>query len=239
MSASTPHRLSFVCPVYNEEQTIERTLRAYHEEFSGKLDFEMIVAEDGSTDTTKSILQCLEKELPIAVHMHEGRKGYLGAVKGALAYPTYEWIFLVDSDHQFNPSDFWKLWAHKDGYDIILGRKIDRKDGPLRALLSKGYNFLLKIIFQTPYMDMDTGFRLLKKSSVLPLIPTVNNLGYFTAELVIKAHDRGYKILEVPVTHLKQEARSSNIFHLNKVPSIVVTELYGIYKLFREIRMRN
>lgn len=231
--------VSFVFPVYNEKYTIEKTLLSYYNEFSGKLDFEMTVAEDGSTDGTKDILKKLELRLPIKIYSQDQRKGYLGAIKDALKYPKNEWVFLVDSDHQFNTHDFWKLWPYAGQYDVILGRKINRKDGFLRSFLSKGYNLLLKIIFIVPYKDMDTGFRLFKKSLADELAPSVNNLGYFTAEFVIKAHNRGYKILEVPVEHLKQEIRSSNIFHIKKLPFIIGQELMGIFKLFIEIRVKN
>ena len=232
-------RVSFVFPVYNEKYTIEKTLLSYHDEFSGKLDFEMIVAEDGSTDGTKNILKELQSRLPIKVYAQDQRKGYLKAIKDALKYPQYEWIFLVDSDHQFNTHDFWKLWPYIGEYDIILGKKTNRKDGSLRSFLSKGYNLLLKVIFKAPYEDMDTGFRLFKKSLANELAPSVGNLGYFTAEFVIKSNDRGYKILEVPVEHLKQEMRSSNIFHIKKLPFIIGKELIGILKLFIEIRVKN
>ncbi len=229
-------RVSLVFPVYNEQYTIERTLRDYHKEFSGKLEFEMIVAEDGSTDKTKEIIRGLEDELSLRVFMDTKRKGYRGAIVDALRHPQHKWIFMVDSDHQFDPQDFWKLWSYIDNYDLIVGRKVNRQDGPLRSFLSKGYNILLKVIFFKPYSDMDTGFRLYRRESIQDLIPTINKLGYFNAELIIKADDKGLKILEVPVKHLRQEARSSNIFHMSKIPHIIMTELKGIWKLFLEIR---
>lgn len=230
------NRVSFVFPVYNEEYIIEKTLLSYYKEFSGKLDFEMIVAEDGSTDKTKEILKKLEKEIPLRLHMHDGRKGYLKAIRDALTYAQNEWIFLVDSDHQFNPSDFWKLWPFINDYDLILGIKKNRKDGPLRLFLSKGYNLILKCAFSVPYEDMDTGFRLFKKDMVDKIAPNVNKLGFFTAEFVIKAHDAGYKIKQIPVEHLNQKIRASNIFHIKKLPFILGKELWGIVKLFGEIR---
>ena len=58
-------KISVVFPVYNEAYIIERTITSYYNELKGKIDFEMIVAEDGSTDGTKEILKRLKKELTI------------------------------------------------------------------------------------------------------------------------------------------------------------------------------
>lgn len=233
------NRVSFVFPVYNEEYIIEKTLLSYHKEFDGKLEFDMIVAEDGSTDKTKEILKIVASKIPVKLHMHNERKGYLRAIKDALNHAENEWIFLVDSDHQFNPGDFWKLWPFRESHDLILGIKKNRKDGPLRLFLSKGYNILLKYIFWVPYEDMDTGFRLFKRDMTRKIAPSVNNLGFFTAEFVIKAHDLGYKIKQIPVEHLNQKIRASNIFHIKKLPFILSKEFKGIFKLFKEIRIKK
>src|SRR3989344_5090483 len=99
-------KISVVFPVYNEQDIIETTVRSYYNELKGKIDFEMIVAEDGSTDGTKEILQRLKKELPIRVYMSNKRKGYQKAVIDSLKYPKHDWIFLVDSDYQYDPHDF-------------------------------------------------------------------------------------------------------------------------------------
>lgn len=236
---TNPNRVSFVFPVYNEESVIEKTLYSYYREFINKLDFEMIVAEDGSTDRTKEILKKLEPELSLKLYSKDDRKGYLNAVRDALKIAEFEWIFLVDSDNQFDPHDFWKLWSKINQYDILLGKKINRKDGLLRLFLSKGYNLILKTLFSIKYEDIDTGFRLLRRSVTNKIAPEVKHLGFFTAEFVIRAHDRGYRIIEIPVKHLKQEIRSSNIFHIKKLPFIILRELKNIMNLFIEIRIRH
>ena len=101
--------VSVVMPVYNEADIIEKSIRSYYNELKGKIEFEMIIAEDGSTDGTKKILRKLENELKIRVYLDDKRKGVLRAFKEALRYPKYDWIFLVDSDYQFDPKNFWKL----------------------------------------------------------------------------------------------------------------------------------
>ena len=173
-------KISVVFPVFNEEDVIETTIENYFNELNGKIEFEMIVAEDGSTDNTKEIIKKLEKKFPIKVYMSNKRKGYQKAVIDALKHPKNEWIFLVDSDYQFNPKDFWKLLPYINKYDIILGIKAKRKDPLYRIILSKGFNFLLRLFFKVPYVDMDTGFRLINKKVLDKTMDQIHCLKYFT-----------------------------------------------------------
>src|SRR5947209_15946536 len=102
--------ISMIFPVYNESFIIEQTLRNYIAEFQGRVaDFEVIVAEDGSTDDTKGVLERLARELPIKLKMSDDRKGYRQAVIDALKHATKTWVFVVDSDYQFAAIDFWRL----------------------------------------------------------------------------------------------------------------------------------
>src|SRR5882724_2599770 len=106
--------ISMIFPVCNESFIIEQTLRNYIAEFQGRVaDFEVIVAEDGSTDDTKGVLERLEKELPIKLYMSDERKGYQRAVIDALQHATKPWVFVVDSDYQFAAIDFWRLEPHR------------------------------------------------------------------------------------------------------------------------------
>ena len=87
--------VSLVFPVRNESFIIEQTLRNYLSELQPRItDFEAIVAEDGSTDDTKSVLERLEKELPLRVFMSNERKGYQRALIDAVAHATKEWVFI-------------------------------------------------------------------------------------------------------------------------------------------------
>ena len=80
--------ISMVFPVHNESFIIEQTLRNYIAEFQGRVpDFEVIVAEDGSTDDTKAVLERLAEELPIELYLSNDRKGYQQAVIDAIRGP--------------------------------------------------------------------------------------------------------------------------------------------------------
>lgn len=229
--------ISLVFPVYNESFIIEQTVRNYITELQGRVaDFEVIVAEDGSTDDTKSVLERLEKELPIRLYMSNERKGYQRAVTDAIAHATKPWVFVVDSDYQFAVIDFWRLEPFRKTHDIILGMKTPRRDPFYRVWLSWGYNFLLRLFFRIPYRDMDTGFRLIRKEALDRLAGQVRHMSFFTAEFVVRAHFAGYRIVEVPVPHYQRKIGSTTIFFLSSLFFICLRQFLGLLRLYRELK---
>ena len=232
--------ISVVFPVYNESFIIEQTLRTYVAEFQGRVpDFEVIVAEDGSTDDTKGVLERLEKELPIKLFTSNIRKGYQQAVIDAIGHATKPWVFVVDSDYQFAAIDFWRLEPYRKCADIVLGIKSPRKDPFYRVWLSWCFNFLLRLFFQVPYRDMDTGFRLLKRSAVEEIAPLIRHFSFFTAEFVVRAHYSGYRIKEVPVHHYARKIGSTSIFFISKLFWICIEQFLGLVRMKREFIARG
>ena len=227
--------ISLIFPVYNEALIIEDTVRNYFDELNGQVPFELIVAEDGSTDDTKTVVRRLGRTLPIRVYTSDERKGYLNAIKDALTLAERDWIFLVDSDYQFAAIDFWRLAPKMATHDIILGMKSPRRDPLYRIVLSRGLNLLLRLMFGVPYHDMDTGFRLLRREPVAKIAPQVRHFAFFTAEFVVRCHKAGYRICEVPVPHYSRKEGATNIFFISKIPLIVLQQLRGIWRLYREL----
>ena len=234
--------ISLVLPVFNESFIIEQTLRNYIGELSRLPDLEVIVAEDGSTDDTKIVLERLQEDLPMKLYMSDERKGYKQALLDAVKHATKPWLFIVDSDYQFAAIDFWRLEPHRRDFDIILGIKCPRKDPFYRVWLSWGFNFLLRLSFKVPYRDMDTGFRLIRRSAIEEIAPHVRHLAYLNAELVVRAHYAGYRIREVPVHHYARKIGSTTIFFISKLAGICIEQFFGVVAMKREFvkqKLRN
>jgi dolichol-phosphate mannosyltransferase len=232
--------ISLVFPVRNESFIIETTLRNYIAEIQSRVpDFEVVVAEDGSTDDTKAVLERLESELPIRLFMSDERKGYQRALIDAISHATKEWVFIVDSDYQFAAIDFWRLEPRRKEHDVILGRKAPRKDPFYRVWLSAGYNQLMRWGFKVPYKDMDTGFRLIRRVALEELAGQVRHMSFFTAEFVLRAHYAGYKIIEVPVPHYERKIGSTTIFFIGSLFGLCLNSFIGLLALRKEFKKRG
>ena len=162
-SAETAHRVAIIMPVHNEADTIESTIRELYNKVATKMERISICAfEDGSTDGTKEVLEKLEDELPnFYAKMTKGKKGYPKAMREAflsISPDEFDYVAAIDSDGQYDPEDFFKLWSimQQDSPDIVMGRRITRREPPYRRLLSKGLQLLESFMFGVKCKDVTT-----------------------------------------------------------------------------------
>lgn len=228
--------LSIVMPVHNEAAGIERVVSAFYEEIVQKTGAEFIIAEDGSTDGTKEVLQSISAKFPIRLTLGRTRKGYAMAAKDALRQASSTYVLFSDSDGQYLPSDFWSIWNKKDDADVVIGRKVNRAEGVHRLILSKGFHFLARALFGVRLRDIDSGFRLVKRTVLLSVLNSVEKLEYsFWGEFTIRAYSSNAKIVEVPIRHYARAEGGTRIYGFRKLPIIVSKEFLGLVRLRREL----
>jgi glycosyltransferase involved in cell wall biosynthesis len=230
---NTNSRLTIVIPVYNEALIIKTVIRDIYEKVIKKIPgTKFIVAEDGSVDGTKEILHKLNEEIPFDLISSEERKGYTAAFIDVLGIPKTELIFFSDSDGQHDPADIFKLLKEIDKNDIVSGYKMPRHDPRHRVIISKMYNFLLFILFWLKMKDIDSGFKLIKRKVIEDILKDGLSFKYCVmSEFILKAHLKGYKIKEIPVTHYPRKYGTTGIFRPNKLPSIIFGLLKDIIKI--------
>ncbi|MCK5215534.1 MAG: glycosyltransferase family 2 protein [Candidatus Omnitrophica bacterium] len=226
--------LSIIMPVYNEAESIAQVIRQYYEGIILKRpNIKLIIAEDGSTDGTKDILQELKIEMDFELISGRDRKGYTKAFKDALAYSETEWVFFSDSDGQHDPQDILMMMEESDGFDIVSGCKSPRRDPRHRVFIANVYNTLIRAMFGLNIKDVDSGFKLIRKTVIEDILPQVHLMKYCVmSEFIIRSYLSGYKIKEVPVRHYPRASGNTSIFHLNKLPGIIM----GLIGNLRDIK---
>jgi glycosyltransferase involved in cell wall biosynthesis len=110
---------SIVAPVYNEEEGIEQVIRYWIEVIhKNRMNAEIVLANDGSTDRTLEILQKLSTEVPLVKFVsYKPNRGYGYALRSAIQASNGMWIITLDSDGQFDLADYpslVKLQSEKD-----------------------------------------------------------------------------------------------------------------------------
>jgi glycosyltransferase involved in cell wall biosynthesis len=230
-------RLTVFLPVHNEAETIGEVLDVVYREVVVPTGAELLVCEDGSTDGTEQVLRELAQTYPMRLLAGGSRKGYADAVREGLQRIQTPLTFFADSDGQYDPRDFWRLWPHAAEYDIVVGHKVVRDEPLHRILLSRGFHVLAKMTTEVPLKDMDCGFRLVRREVVEAVLPEATTLRYsFWAEFTMIAYRKGFRILEVPITHRSRPRGTTSIYTVDRLPHIMSHQFMGLLSLGRRLR---
>ncbi len=205
--------LSVVIPAYNEEANVASCLQqAYSVLKALDLDWEIIFVNDGSHDRTGHIAKLLTRKIPhLYVVENKPNKGYGGSLRTGFAAATKEFIAFVPADNQFDFSqikDFLNL-ERQTHADIISGiRPHGGRDPVHRLVIRWAWNTLVRGLFGYLASDIDCGFKLFK-SSLLDKVLLTSDGAMIDTQLLAGARARGYKVAELPVTHLPRTAGKS------------------------------
>jgi hypothetical protein len=202
--------VSVVLPAYNEETTIEHTVRTTIEtleRFLPEGSFEVIVAEDGCEDRTPEIADRLAAEDDRVRHFHsDERLGRGGALERAFEAAEGETLAYFDTDLATDMQHLEELIesVRTDGYEVVTGSRWiegEEADRPAkRGVPSKGYNWLVRTVLRSDLRDHQCGFKAFDREALFELLETVDDRHWFwDTEVLTYAQRRGYRVKEFPV----------------------------------------
>src|SRR3989344_1569266 len=116
--------LSIIVPAYNEGKTIAGVLAGLKKELDGKLNYEIIVVNDGSTDNSREILETIPD---IKLINHKINRGYGSSLKTGIEKSRYDWIVTFDSDGSHPPHQIMDLVKFCDEYDMVVGARVGKQ----------------------------------------------------------------------------------------------------------------
>ncbi len=194
-------------PAYNEETALSGTVRDLRAVLAGLgRPFEIIVVDDGSVDGTGALADRLAREDPaVRVVHHERNQGYGAALKSGFAAARLDWVFLMDSDGQFNPSELPGFVDASRDADFVVGYRAERADPIHRRLFAKAWARLMRLLLGVGVRDVDCAFKLMRRS-YLAAMPLEAGGAFLSAEMLAKARRMGARFAERPVTHLPRRA---------------------------------
>jgi len=224
--------ISIILPAYNEEKNIARAVQASEKVAAGITDdYEIIVVNDGSRDSTEAIVEELSaRRKTIRYLSHTVNLGYGAALKTGLKSATKNLLFFTDSDLQFDIAELANLIKWIDTHDIVIGYREKRRDHPGRRILGWGWTTLVRVIFGLRVRDIDCAFKLFRKEVIDSI--SIDSIGAFVnSEILLRAKSQGYTIKEVPVTHFPRLNGKAMGAH----PRIIVKALHELSKMYREL----
>ena len=229
--------LSVVLPAYNEEANVERAVEGVSSVAQQLgIDYEIILVNDGSTDRTGEIARELMQRVPsFRLVEHYPNRGYGGSLRAGFAAAMGDLIAFVPADNQFDFREISRLLERLDEADIVSGYRAERQDTFIRKLNGFGWNTLVRLLFGYLCRDIDCGFKLFRRE-VLERVTIVSDGAMIDTEFLAGARARGFRIAEVPVTHLPRVAGEATGANLKVIAKAFRDLVRFRQRLSRELR---
>lgn len=200
--------VSIIVPCFNEEENIEPLAGKITEVLDeNKIISEVILVDDGSTDGTKRIIKkVMRKYTNIKGISHEKNRGIVAGWKTGLRLSKGDYIVVIDADLQYSPKDIVKLYKMitapalinkkcvVQGYRENIEKKLFFRYG-----LSKSLSYILNSLFSMSLKDNKSGFLICKKEAFQDILSYKYKYNYFQHFIMVSAHKKGYKIVQIPV----------------------------------------
>lgn len=210
--------LYIIIPAYNEEKNIEKVIDDWYpiiEKYNGNGSSRMVIIDDGSKDSTYSIIEKCAKSRPLLVPLIKMNSGHGATVLHGYKYALEkkaDFIFQTDSDGQTLASEFHHFWEVRNDYDMVIGMRNKRQDGIARILVTKTLKAVIKVCFGVKISDANTPFRLMKADSLenaVKLIPEDFNLSNVLVSVIFAKQDR--KVKYIPITFRPRQGGKNSI----------------------------
>lgn len=224
--------ISLFFPVYKDEATVAVMIEKALALLQGLTEeYEVIVVDDCSPDRAGAIADelALRHERVRVIH-HPVNLGYGTAVRTGLSACAFEYVCFTDGDDQYEVNDFVKLLRLRDRYDLIITFRYKKIYSSGRIFISWLYNKLLRFLFRTPFRDVSTGLRMVRRS-ILSDIELEARSPFIGAELAIKAMLHGYRVGEVGIqTFPRTFGRGSSTSMRN-----ILATMADMWRIYRKV----
>jgi glycosyltransferase involved in cell wall biosynthesis len=200
--------VDIVVPVYNEEGSLERSVRRLHTFLRSNMPFvwRIVIADNASSDATLAIARGLADELTGVEVLHLTEKGRGRALREAWLHSRADVLCYMDVDLSTGLNALLPLIAPLvSGHsDVAIGTRLARGSrvvrGRKREFISRTYNRLLRVTLAARFSDAQCGFKAIRADVARLLLPDIRDEDwFFDTELLILAQRRHLRIHEVPV----------------------------------------
>ena len=201
--------LSVIIPAYNEEKRLLSTLSKICAYLSTKdFPYEIIVVDDGSTDTTLQMVKNFassNRHIVILINEQNSGKGY--SVRKGMLSARGEYAFFTDADLSTPIEEIEKCLPYLiNGYDVVIGsRSMPGSDILVhqpwyREKMGKIFNFMVNMVLLKGIIDTQCGFKGFKREAVKTVFNRCKIDGFsFDVEALYLSRKYNFKIKEIPI----------------------------------------
>jgi len=159
-------KISIVYPMYNEEDNIQRAVQMAQRELglAAAGDYQIVIVNDASTDRTGEMAQQLAARDPrIKVVHHLLNRKLGGSIRTGLANSTGDIVIYMDADIPCDLAHVHEALPKLEEADVVVGYRTNRREGALRWMYTRTYNFLVRILLNVSGGDVNCPFKLFKR----------------------------------------------------------------------------
>lgn len=218
--------LSVVIPAHNEAGSIRDTVGEIVETLDReRVDYEVLVVDDASTDDTAQIVRSLASDNPrVRYHVSHNPRGFGFTVRAGLDVFRGDVVAIVMADGSDDPEDLVRYLAViREGFDCAFGSRFIRgskvEDYPrFKLVVNRGVNWGLRIAFRSRYNDTTNAFKAYRREVIETVQPLLSNHFNLTVEIPLKAIVRGHTYAVVPISWRNRTSGDSKL-SLNEMGS--------------------
>jgi dolichol-phosphate mannosyltransferase len=212
-------RLSVVVPARNEEGCIGAMVEHLHVELRlHGVPHEIVVVDDGSTDSTWSLLQELQTRIPeCKPFQNTGQHGFGRAITFGFDQVTGDAVVVMMADESDDCRDVVQYWQILgEGWDAVFGSRFIRGGGVIdyprhKLLLNRMANLFLRLLFRVQLNDFTNAFKAYRRTALDGCRPFLSPHFNLTVELPLKTIVRGYSWTVMPITWRNRRSGESKL----------------------------
>lgn len=223
--------ISLILPAKNEGKALSSLLPDLINKYP---QFEIIVVDDGSSDSTATIVEPFN----VTLISHPYSLGNGAAIKTGARHASREILILMDADGQHHVNDIQTLIKKfQIGFDMVVGyRERASQASTMRWIGNQCYNRLASVIVNHQILDLTSGFRIVKRKNFLEFIHLLPNGFSYPSTITIAFFRSGYSVGYEKITTRSRVGKSHlNVFSDGFKFLLILykmTILYSPFKVF-------
>ena len=222
-------KISIIIPVYNESDSILQLIIETEKFLKSKIEYELIIVDDGSVDETVNILNKSKKNIKLISNKKNlgQSKSLLNGIKNS----SYDTVVTMDGDGQNNPSDIFSMIKlfFENNCDLVSGIRLKRRDNLIKIISSRIANFVRSKYLNDECKDTGCALKVFKKNIFLSF-PFFDGIHRFLPAL-FKGY--GYCVQFIEVDHRHRIAGVSKYGTVNRLFK-GLKDMYYVKKIIKK-----